>query len=65
VNGLAFRSWRRWLYGRRNFNPGSRPIADWARKAFETNEATKAAETGEAAIGRAALSQAIDWAYTG
>ncbi|PSL80483.1 hypothetical protein C7T35_32150 [Variovorax sp. WS11] len=56
------RTARIWLYGRRIIIPGSRRIAEWARKAFDATEAAMAA-TIEAAIGKAALRQAIDWAY--
>ncbi|PSL80257.1 hypothetical protein C7T35_33120 [Variovorax sp. WS11] len=56
------RTARIWLYSRRIIIPGSRRIADWARKAFDATEAAMAA-TIEAAIGKAALRQAIDWAY--
>jgi len=56
------RTARIWLYGRRIIIPGSRRIADWARKAFDATEAAMAA-TIEAAIGKATLRQAIDWAY--
>jgi hypothetical protein len=56
------RTTRIWLCGRRIIIPGSRRIADWACKAFDATEAGMAA-TIEAAIGKAALRQAIDWAY--
>ncbi|MDM0109876.1 DUF4158 domain-containing protein [Variovorax sp. J22R24] len=56
------RTARIWLYGRRIIIPGSRRIADWARKAFDATEAAMAA-TIEAALGKVALRQAIDWAY--
>ncbi|WP_353506748.1 Tn3 family transposase [Variovorax sp. J31P179] len=56
------RTARIWLYGRRIIIPGSRRIADWARKAFDATEAAMAA-TIETVIGKAALRQAIDWAY--
>jgi len=56
------RTARIWLYGRRIIIPGSRRIADWARKAFDASEAAMAT-TIEAAIGKAAQRQAIEWAY--
>nr|AIA99138.1 Transposase, TnpA family [Methylibium sp. T29-B] len=54
---------RLWLYDRRIVIPGPRRLADWARRAFDTTEAAMAA-TIEAAIGKAALRRAIDWAYS-
>src|SRR5215216_3129988 len=45
-----------------NHHSGPGRIADWARKAFDATEAAMTA-TIEAAIGKAALRQAIDWAY--
>lgn len=60
--GDLVRTARIWLYGRRIIIPGPRRTADWARKAFDATEAAMAA-TIEAAIGKAALREAIDWAY--
>lgn len=51
---------RLWLYDRRVVIPGPRRLLDWARKAFDGTEAVMAA-TIEAALGKAALREAIDW----
>ena len=52
-----------WLYDRRIVIPGPRRVADWAREAFDATEAAMAA-TIEAAIGKAALRKAVNWAYS-
>lgn len=53
---------RLWLYERRIVIPGPRRVAEWARQAFDATEAAMAAAI-EASIGKAALAQAIEWAY--
>jgi hypothetical protein len=52
-----------WLYERHIVIPGSRRITDWVNEAFTATEAAMALAI-ECELGRAAIEQALKWAYS-